>query len=315
MRRIDRTCLADMRSPVRHLMAESLAHSIFNVAPERGEEFNTALDDFDLVYVAQRAWKFCADPERREITVSRGAVELVWCMSLAHFAFYSRLIAGKKFDHPVEIDPQSDPSVRDSLRLLRWAIECQLKGDESDDWLAGCPQPRPSSLMESNEAVADELSLVTCAYLLHHELAHIRLRHSAAVDDCLSRSQEKDADIEAAQWVLDGIDPQGPVFKKRALGIVQGFLLGTVMGLYRNDFGGTRHPYSYDRLASFLHRVLSGADHVAWAFAFAVLDLHFNNSGRMLPKQDFADSREALEAICDQLAEETRRRESAGRIP
>ena len=42
--------------------------------------------------------------------------------------------------------------------------------------------------------------------------------------------------------------------------------------------------------------------------AFAILDLHFNNSGRKLTKQNFADPEEALDALCNQLAEEERTR-------
>ena len=100
-----------MQSPVRHLMANNLPNSIFTIAPERQAEFDTALNDFDLIFVSERRWKFCAYPERtpREIWVSRGAVELIWCASLAHFLFYTRMIQGKKFDRPTEIDPHSDP--------------------------------------------------------------------------------------------------------------------------------------------------------------------------------------------------------------
>ena len=75
--------------------------------------------------------------------------------------------------------------------------------------------------------------------------------------------------------------------------------------------GGESHPFSYDRLASELNRFLGKANHVAKGFAFAVLHLHFENAGRHLTKQAFADPEEALEALCDQLADEQR----AKRIP
>jgi hypothetical protein len=295
-----------MQSPIRHLMMTNLPNSVFNIAPERQAQFGTSLDDFDLIYVSQRRWKFCCFPERTpcEIWVSRGAVELMWCASLAHFLFYSRMIKGRKFDQPTVIDPQSDSVVHDALRLLAWAINCQLKREEADDWPQGLPCPLQSPALESNENVADELCLVSCAYFLHHELAHIRLGHSSGVNNALSLSQEKDADIAAAEWVLDGISVDSPMFVKRMLGIVQGFLLTTAMGLYGGSLGGNTHPFSYDRLSSLLNRFLGNTPHVTKGIAFAILDLHFQNSGRTLKKAVFPGPEEALEALCDQLAEE-----------
>jgi len=303
-------------------MADHLPNSVFTIAPERQTEFDTALNDFDLIYVNQRRWKFCAYPERtpREVWVSRGAVELIWCSSLAHFLFYTRLIQGKKFTRPVEIDPHSDPAVSKALILLRWAIDCQLKNDEGDNWPPDLPCPLQSPPKQSDENVADELCLVSCAYFLHHELAHIRLRHIGISEEqlknsqmaALSLSQERDADIAAADWVLDGINADSGLFVKRMLGIVQGFLLTTAMGLYGRNLGGNSHPFSYDRLTSLLNRFLGNANHITKGMAFAVLDLHFQNSGRTLNKQVFADPEEALEALCNQLADEVHARATEG---
>jgi hypothetical protein len=303
-------------------MADHLPNSIFTIAPERQAEFDTALNNFDLIFVSERRWKFCAYPERtpREIWVSRGAVELIWSASLAHFLFYTRMIQRKKFDQPTEIDPHSDHTVSNALLLLRWAIDCQLKNDEGDNWPTGLPFPLQSPPRESEENVADELCLVTGAFLLHHELAHIRGGHATFTKEqlqdpkiaAISVAQEKEADIAAAEWVLDGVDVESRMFVKRMLGIVQGFLLTTAMGLYGGHLGGKTHPFSYDRLTNMLSRFLGNANHVTKGIAFAVLDLHFNNSGRQLTKQAFADPEEALEALCDQLAHEVHARATEG---
>jgi hypothetical protein len=146
--------------------------------------------------------------------------------------------------------------------------------------------------------------MVSCAFILHHELAHLNLRHSAQVSDELSISQEKDADIAAAEWVLGRVDESTAMFTKRMLGVVQALLLTTAMGLYAGDLGGKRHPFSYDRLTSLLSRFSGTRNHVATWVAFAVLDLHFQNSGRKLKQQSFADAHEALSALCDHLGAE-----------
>jgi hypothetical protein len=303
-----------MRSPIRYLMADHLANSVFTIAPERLAEAETTLNDFDLIYTKDRRWKFCAYTQRspREVWVSRGAVELMWCASLAHFLFYTQMIQGRKFDRPTEIDPHSNRKVDKALKLLGWAIKCQLDNDEADDWPKGLPTPSQSPRKESDENVADELCLVSCAYFLHHELAHIRLKHVGIPKEqlkdpkmvALSLSQEKEADIAAAEWLLDGVSIESPKFVKRMLGIMQGFLLTTAMGLYGGNLGGTSHPFSYDRLTSLLNRFLGEANHVVKGMSFAILGLHSNNSGRKLLKQEFSDPETALDALCNQLADE-----------
>ncbi len=293
-----------MKSPIRYLMQKNLGDSVFRIAPEREAEFDTALTNFDLIYLNERPWKCYAKPETREIFVSRGAVELVWCASLAHLVFYERLIQGKRFDQRTEIDPQSDPLVRNALELLRWSLKCQFDGNNSDDWPSNLPRPLETTPQGSHEEFADELCLVSCAFLLHHELAHLRLSHSARVSNEMSIEREKDADILAAEWMLDGLDTTNPRFVKRMLGVVQANLLATAYGLYGGNLGGNTHPFSYDRLTSLLTRFLGYSNHDTKAFAFAVLALHFQNSGGQLKKQKFDDFAEALEALCDQLAAE-----------
>lgn len=304
MPRIDRSCVATMKSPIRFLMDKNVGDSVFRIAPEREKEFSTTLTNFDLIYFNERPWKFCANPKTREVFASRGAVELIWCASMAHLLFYERLIQGKRFDKPTTIDPQSDPLVHNALELLRWALNCQFTGDNSDNWPSNTPKPVATPTQGSYEEYANELCLVSCAFLLHHELVHIRNHHLAGVGGDWSLSQEKESDIAAAEWMLDGIDESDPRFVKRMLGIVQANLLATTYGLYGGNLGGNSHPFSYDRLTSLIDRFRCPHSHDIKAFAFAVLDLHFQNTGRRLRKTKFNDFAEALDAICDQLAEE-----------
>lgn len=286
-----------------------LSDAPFLIAPERSREFDTELGHFDLIYLPSRKWKFCADPATREVFVSRGAIELLWCSSLAHFSFYSRVVAGKRFDAAGEVDLRADPVLKAHLELLAWSIGCQLNKDERDDWPGHLPRPLPNPPRNSDENVADELTLAAGGFLLHHELAHVRNRHSAPVSDELSLQQEKEADIAAAEWVLDGLcDCHDPRFTKRMLGIVNALLLTAAMSLHGNRLGGRTHPCSHDRLSSLIERFLGKEEHVARAFAWAVLSLHFQVSRRVIKGTEFEDFRDGLESICDQLAGEARRK-------
>ncbi len=282
----------------------TIADSVFTIAPEREAEFETNLGSFDVIYRSERRWTFCTDPDSREIFISRGAIELIWCASYAHFTFYTGLVQGKTFNKLTEVDPNSDERVAKGLHLLRWALQCQVTDNEADDWPSDLPKPTENPQPESDEHVATEICFASTAYLLHHELAHIRLSHRADVADEISISQEKDADIAAADWVMDRVPVSDKKFLKRLLGITQALILTTAYGLYVGNLGGKRHPFSYDRLSSMLHRFLGDDEHVVKSFAFAVLSLHLQNSGRHLREDEFTDFEEGLHKICDQLAHE-----------
>ena len=300
-----------MRSPIRHLMKGSLAGSVFAIAPERMAQFDSSVGEFTIVYTNDRKWRFCADPKTKTAFISRGSIELIWCASLAHFLFYTRIIQGRIISKPTLIDPNTDAPTKRALSLLLWAINCQLNGDASDNWLEDYPCPLKSPEKESDENVADELCLVTCAFLLHHELAHIRLGHSAKVGSELSLAQEKEADIEAADWILNNLETTSPMFVKRMLGIVQAGLLTTALSMYKNSFGGNTHPFPHDRLSSLVSRPLGNERHIAKGFAFAILSIHLQQSGRKLLKNEFEGPEEAFEAVCNQLAAEVHELKSA----
>jgi hypothetical protein len=93
-----------MQSPIRFVM-DGLEDSIFTIAPERKYESEAALNNFDLIYLSDRAWGAFAKPADREIFISRGAVELIWSASLAHNSYYTRLIAGRNLKNRSSLIP------------------------------------------------------------------------------------------------------------------------------------------------------------------------------------------------------------------
>lgn len=298
-----------MASPIRHVMTH-VGDALFRVAPEREREFDTALNHFDLIYLPDRQWRLNANPKTREIFISRGVVELLWCASLAHYRFYTRTLVGKRFVAAGEIDLQADPQLRDAFALLRWSLHGQKTGDNADDWPTDLPQPSPGNPVESDENVASELALVAAGFFLHHEMAHLNAGHQAGVSAELSIEQEKEADNAALDWILDGV----PVltdgrFKKRLLGIANALLLTNALGLHGiSSLGGNTHPFSPDRLASALRRTLGSEPHVATAFSWSVLSLHFQVSGRRLSvPESYDDFEAALDALCNGLAAELAR--------
>jgi len=303
-RKIVAPCLKTMRSPVKHLMQTALPDSIFNIAPERIADEKEEFKKFTLFYTDHPEWSLWCDTNKRNLNISRGAVELIWCASLAHIIFYTECIMGKNFDHPTFIDFQSRPRTRDSLKLLGWAIDRECKKTGSDTWPQGLPCPSACPVDQSDEHIANEMCLASCAFLFHHELAHIRLKHGRTKDAAMNIEQENDADTAAINHILSGIEQTDSRFIKRMLGIVQAYLLTNAVGLYGGNLGGGSHPFSYNRLSAFLDRIHVDGGHIGYAIAFAVLLLHFQNSGRNWEMGEYADSKEALEALCDRIAAE-----------
>jgi hypothetical protein len=81
--------------------------------------------------------------------------------------------------------------------------------------------------------------------------------------------------------------------------------LTAALSLYQIKLsGGNTHPFAYDRLSSVLNRFVSADPHTAKDMAFSILDLHFHNSGRVWNGGPFSNSAEALEALCNRLADE-----------
>jgi hypothetical protein len=294
-----------MRSPIRHILVH-LDKTPFTIAPEREHEFDTKLNDFKLIVTPQRKWKFCADAPAREIYVSRGAVEVIWAASIANVSFYKHAVAGKRFDRPGVIALQADPKIAVPLNTLRWALGCQTSGNENDDWPTELAKPVQDPAHASDLHLADEFCLGTCGFMLHHELAHILGEHTGMVSDEVSLSQEKEADIAAAEWVLDGLAGAKDIrFTKRMLSIVNGMLLLNIYGFARGTLGGRRHPFNYDRLMMPIQRFLGGEEHIAESYAFAVLSLYMQVTGRPPQTGKFETFRAALDDLCDQLSLET----------
>jgi hypothetical protein len=90
------------------------------------------------------------------------------------------------------------------------------------------------------------LFLCALAWIVHHEIAHIRLNHQALVTTC-SIAEERDADIEATKWILDkSTVPQES--RKRTFGIAAAIL--ALQGFHSPDqFVALKtHPSAFERI-------------------------------------------------------------------
>jgi hypothetical protein len=207
-------------------------------------------------------------------------------------------VQGKKIIQKTEINLHEDLEVKNAMRLLKWIYESWLN-NENTPWPDDLPKPIENPRKGIMENVADELCLCSIAYLIHHELAHIRLHHSGGSNIDI----EKEADAEATDWLLNhSLDEWDYKFIKRALGIAVAFEVLTARGIYTRKFGGITHPYSYDRLFQNLDKYINDPQHIVWALIASTLKLHLDNKNIKTPEVVYADFKECVNSYIDLLS-------------
>jgi len=300
MREIVTPPFESIASPARHIL-QNLHLAISNIAPEKEADFNREFNEFVLEYVDDHKWICEVLVKEKHITLSRKVIEVIWPAALFYFQVYHKQ---QTLPMGVPFEISSDPVLGPTARLMQWSLETLL-GKDPAPWPSDLPAPVPNPAHASDLHVADELTYCAVAFLLHHELAHIRLRHEGESEI----DSERDADYLAAAWILDSVVEDDPRFDKRILGIATVFGVFTSFGFYTGYHGGGQHPRSFDRLLNTLDRHVHNPNHQVWWVVVVILSLHASNTGRTIaqPEGGFSSAREAVDAYAELLSREKRR--------
>ena len=215
----------------------------------------------------------------------------------------------------IEISAAQGPHIDAALKALKAAVAAS---DGSPvDW-SGLPQPvSPSIVTQSSllEAKAGEMTLAALCFVLHHELAHVRLNHSGtdATQPSWTLEREKEADGEAIDWIL-GNAPDNPLaIAKRAWGVVATTTLMTARRLDAIRRGASippvaeqTHPQPYERLDRVVqHEVVQGSAllrETLTSLACAALIPHIRLAGVPLDEGPYEDYTELYAACLDALS-------------
>lgn len=279
MMRINNSTLPNMTSPIKHVMA-TLHLAIVNIAPEREAEFESTWKNVTLQYLDQPEWICSVNIENQHILLSRRVIEVTWCASYAYSLLFTKEMQGKDLGTPIKINFCNNPQVHQGMKLLSWAYQNWLHG-EDQPWPATLPSPIENVERGSSLWVADEFCRCSMAYILHHELAHIRLKHDPTAS---TLCDEREADYSAADWIMNpSLEDDDPRFIKRAIGIAVALEVLTSQGIHTGKYGGTKHPPSYDRLIHTLRRFIQNDNHVVWAVVVVTLKLHIDSKGMQMP--------------------------------
>jgi hypothetical protein len=275
-------------------IVKHVASALLNVAPERRDELIDASERLVIRLTDEGLWRFRFHEGDRSIEVSRKAIEFLWASALAYFVLYDEFyVTGHRGD------VTQFPRVRAALDLLKVVVE-DVVNDEDQAWPA-TPRPLAGPPDATDEGVADELCLVAVGFLLHHEFAHRRLRHSGGS----AIELEQDADQEATRWLLDAVETLSNKEQKRSLGIGVAMASLVAIGIHTGRHGGTTHPHGFNRLFNTMDRYLGNVpEHSAWLLVSIALKLHLMNNERGLtcPEGEFETPRDAVDAYVESIA-------------
>ena len=301
MREVWMQQLTGMDSPVRHVMRH--VHSaIVNIAQEKNAEFARAYDELTLEYLDDHQWICKVDGAKRHIRISRKVMEVFWAASFMYIRFHDAISEETEQGRadPVVIDFEKSPRLREAARLFEWAIN-SWRTCSDDPWPQHLPMPLAEPVGDSDEDFAEDLSLRAVAFIVHHELAHIRLGHRGPSEVEL----ERDADNTAAAWLLGDIDDEeSDEFTRRALGVATALAVLVARRIHGGGHDGPSHPRAYDRLMHTLIHHIENADHIVWYFVSHILKLHLDNAshGAVIPEGPFNSGRECADAYVDALS-------------
>jgi hypothetical protein len=138
--------------------------------------------------------------------------------------------------------------------------------------------------------------------MVHHELAHIRRRHVKS-SGTWSVEQEREADYEAADWIL-GPNPnlRDALFTKQMPGVSLALEALVVRNIYGGREEGITHPYSWDRIFNTLSRYIPDGGHPVYAFIIFTMKLHLDNAAVTTPQRVFTDFYECFNTYVEVLS-------------
>lgn len=259
-------------SPIKYVM-KYIPEAIINIAPERKDEFEKLYPDLCIEYFDDYRWQFNVNVESKHIYLSTKAIEIMWCAAYAYMLIYTKHASNRLINKKKELIFSEDIETENAVKLLRWAYETWIN-EEEQPWPEDLPQPILDAKKGSMENVADELCIGSIAFMIHHELAHIRLKHDPQY---IGTEQESEADSAATAWVLEDFDDANdPKFVKRSICAAIALSVIASKEVHTKNFGGDKHPPGYDRIINSLSLFINDDYHVVWAIISITLKIHLD---------------------------------------
>ena len=276
------------------------------VAPERMGQLGETADGVRLLLRDDPVWQFYYSPGEKRIVASRRAMELLWSAALVHYLL--KRIDEQGGSQKERLGRARHETVQAALRLYKETVVdvAGRQGNVMVPWPDWAPIPVPPSIILPGQAFtpeqwAGEMCLSAIGVVYHHELAHHYLRHAAGDVSRGERiEEERDADVAALDWVLDGRDVPVKALAKRMIGALIAYSTLTSVELIQHSSGekdslGQTHPLSHDRLFRIIERQVDPVlKETAWLFASVALRLNLTFVDLVLPPRVYEHHEEVV---------------------
>jgi len=281
-----------MMSPIRRL-DEDLVNVVHTIAPEKSESLKE-IDKLKINFLNDKGFSFRVNTQENEMKLPTVALEYVWCSCYTFYIMYQEYTNAKKSNlDATQFNIKGNDRRREALDLYQWGQK-RLQQE--------VPEPlRNKNItpeLKNNEDidVANELYLASMAWILHHELAHIRLKHpNSPINHEEEKQQEIEADNSATKWILEGICDEDMI-QKRGLGIAIATLILTSQDILAGEFKEKTHPKSFQRLYDALKAYFKDEDHLVYAFSSTILYLNMALNGIEINHNDKETWKQNLES-------------------
>jgi len=274
------------KSPLGPLL-HCIGPTILLVAPEQRERIEEWLPqikfEFDFDHDGGSPMSAITSASTRCIRIRVKSLERIWAHCYSHLVFWE--VVRRVWRNRI-IDLAGEPDAQEARALLKWATEGDLNvraRTSQPEWPAGVPRPLDAAEKNSREYAADELFLMTIGFILWHEMSHLTLGHidqspgsGTRVPPDIAKQLECEADVAAATWLLELVQPNNPKYTKRLLGIAMGLSWIATHEVYEQRPSDS-HPWPHDRLYNIMARFVPDRNHGVWAFVLNILKIHIDN--------------------------------------
>ena len=215
------------------------------------------------------------------VEMSTGFIQMLWVCSYLNFLYYDKWFRAGGLKKSFALDPNTDAELKAAMELFEWSLNAVFGKTPFTDWPDTLPQPLEDAGRNSWENFADELTLEAVGYVILHELAHVYLGHQGTNDSQLSINQEKEADVQAIDWLFrDTPEPHNGHRIKRSIAVASSLMMLCAFSLFTGDWGGKSHPPTWERLREVILQIANDEDHSVFVFLFLLLSLYRNMAGR-----------------------------------
>src|ERR1017187_4241005 len=283
---------------------------LLQVTPEKRDELEQNLQDVNFVedesterisFGTIAAWKLVRVPKRCQ---SR-----LWAQCYAYFCHFAAFVANGDGLSPRSRYDLSESDLNQAGEMMEWATNVDVsvrvqrragRPIEVEAMPKDMPMPISGQKFEFVRRYAEQVFLHAFAFILHHELSHIRLGHNGTKGE-LPIEEEFEADRAATDFMVSTSDISEHDYLFRHLGIAIALLWFTTIDFFER-YEKRAHPPSWERLYRALEPSLKGERDAIWGFVALALRLHFRRVGISLHSMsDFGPTKDTVRRLLDLL--------------